>query len=70
MGRHSRGTTAGDITAVSVPTLVGIDGLDTPDFRDIAHRYAALVEFAAAGHLVALDASAELTTALGPFLAR
>ena len=74
--RHSRGTTAGDITAVSVPTLVGIGGLDTADFRDIARRYAAgipdaaLVEFAAAGHLVALDAPAELTAALGPFLAR
>ncbi|MGW1621213.1 alpha/beta fold hydrolase [Streptomyces sp. NPDC002172] len=76
VGRHSQGTTAGDITAVSVPTLVGIGGLDTADFRDIARRYAAgipdatLIEFAAAGHLVALDTPLELTAALGPFLAR
>ncbi|GGM95260.1 alpha/beta fold hydrolase [Streptomyces fuscichromogenes] len=64
------------LSAVSVPTLVGIGRLDVADFQDIARRYASeipdatLVEFATAAHLVALDAPAELTAVLGPFLAR
>jgi pimeloyl-ACP methyl ester carboxylesterase len=54
---------------------VGIGRLDVADFQDIARRYAAeipgatLVEFATAGHLIALDAPAELVATLGPFLA-
>ncbi|MFE1754448.1 alpha/beta fold hydrolase [Streptomyces anandii] len=76
VARHSRGVTGGDPAAVRVPTLVGIGRLDVPDFQDIARRCAAaipdaeLVEFATAAHLVALDAPAELTGRLVPFLAR
>ncbi|WP_046730947.1 alpha/beta fold hydrolase [Streptomyces humi] len=76
VGGHSQGPASGDIAAVSVPTLVGVGGLDVADFQDIARRYAAgipgatLVEFPAAAHLIALDAPAELVTALEPFLAR
>ncbi|MFE2509294.1 alpha/beta fold hydrolase [Streptomyces naganishii] len=76
VARHSRGTASGDPAAVRVPTLVGTGALDVPDFRDIARRYAAaipdaeLVEFADAAHLIALDAPAELTARLLPFLAR
>lgn len=76
VGEHSQGPTDGDLAAISVPTLVGIGKLDVPDFQDIARRYAAaipdatLVEFPTAAHLIALDAPAELTAALGPFLAR
>ncbi|MFD0345803.1 alpha/beta fold hydrolase [Kitasatospora aburaviensis] len=75
VGEHSRGATARDVAAVSVPTLVGIGRLDVADFQDIARRYAGeipgatLVEFATAGHLIALDAPAELAAALEPFLA-
>ncbi|MGW4892768.1 alpha/beta fold hydrolase [Kitasatospora sp. NPDC004240] len=75
-GEHSRRTAPDDLAAVSVPTLVGIGKLDVADFQDIARRYAAeipdatLVEFATAAHLIALDAPAELTALLGPFLAR
>lgn len=73
---HSRGTTTGDLDALTVPTLVGVGGLDTADFQDIGRRYAAeipgatLVEFPTAGHLVALDAPAELAAVLEAFLAR
>ncbi|WP_431954822.1 alpha/beta fold hydrolase [Actinacidiphila sp. bgisy167] len=76
VARHSDGPGSGDITAVSVPTLIGVGALDVPDFQDIARRYAAhipgaiLVEFTTAAHLIALDAPAELTTRLLPFLAR
>ncbi|MFD6989695.1 alpha/beta fold hydrolase [Streptomyces sp. NPDC059943] len=73
---HSRDGEAGDIAAIAVPALVGIGSLDVADFQDIARRYAAgipgatLVEFPKAAHLIALDAPAELTAALVPFLAR
>ncbi|MFJ3922065.1 alpha/beta fold hydrolase [Streptomyces sp. NPDC090022] len=76
VGEHSRGGPGGDIATITVPTLVGIGRLDVADFQDIARRYAtgipgaALVEFPAAAHLIALDAPVELTAALGPFLAR
>lgn len=75
VGEYSQGVTDGDIATIAVPTLVGIGRLDIADFQDIGRRYAAgipratLVEFSTAGHLVALDASAELAAALGPFLA-
>ncbi|MEU5309229.1 alpha/beta fold hydrolase [Streptomyces sp. NPDC021562] len=76
VGEHSQGPTAGDLAGIRVPTLVGIGKLDVPDFQDIGRRYAAgipgatLVEFPTAAHLIALDAPAELTEALGPFLTR
>ncbi|MEU9130441.1 alpha/beta hydrolase [Kitasatospora sp. NPDC048540] len=76
VGEHSQGGPRGDLTAIDVPTLVGIGGLDVPDFQDIARRYAAaipgaeLVEFPMAAHLIALDAPAELVAALTPFLTR
>ncbi|MEU6406469.1 alpha/beta fold hydrolase [Streptomyces sp. NPDC046985] len=74
VGQHSQGPATGDLAAVSVPTLVGVGKLDVADFQDIARRYAAeipgaaLVEFAGAAHLIAMDAPAELTAALRPFL--
>lgn len=73
---YSRGPGTGDVAAVRVPTLVGVGGLDLADFQDIARRYAAripgaaLVEFPTAGHLIALEAPAELAAELVPFLAR
>ncbi|MGW1162488.1 alpha/beta fold hydrolase [Streptomyces sp. NPDC002513] len=73
---RSQGPATGDISAVSVPTLVGIGRLDVADFQDIGRRYAAeipdalLVEFPTAAHLIALDAPAELISVLGPFLDR
>ncbi|MBT2394396.1 alpha/beta hydrolase [Streptomyces sp. ISL-1] len=76
VGEHSQGRADGDIATIAVPTLVGIGRLDVADFQDISRRYAAgipgasLVEFSTAAHLIALDAPAELTAALGPFLAR
>ncbi|WP_327739766.1 alpha/beta hydrolase [Streptomyces nojiriensis] len=75
VGEHSQGGAAGDIATIGVPTLVGIGLLDVADFQDIARRYAAeipgaaLVEFPAAAHLIALDSPTELVTALRPFLA-
>ncbi|MFD6327579.1 alpha/beta fold hydrolase [Streptomyces sp. NPDC058442] len=75
-GKHSQGAAIGDISLISVPTLVGIGKLDVADFQDIARRYAAeipdatLVEFPTAAHLIALDTPAELVSALGPFLDR
>ncbi|WP_457031782.1 alpha/beta fold hydrolase [Kitasatospora sp. P5_F3] len=65
-----------DLSAVAVPTMVGIGLLDVADFQDISRRYAAaipgatLVEFPTAAHLIPLDAPAELTAALLPFLDR
>ncbi|MEV6979288.1 alpha/beta hydrolase [Kitasatospora sp. NPDC093806] len=76
VGGHSQGPGRGDVSAIAVPTLVGIGLLDVADFQDIGRRYAAeipgaaLVEFATAGHLIALDAPAELVDLLDPFLAR
>ncbi|MFG2146383.1 alpha/beta fold hydrolase [Streptomyces sp. NPDC048696] len=76
VGKHSQGPTDGDIATITVPTLVGIGRLDIADFQDIARRYAAgipdatLAEFATAGHLIPLDAPAELISVLSPFLAR
>ncbi|KJY35930.1 alpha/beta hydrolase [Streptomyces sp. NRRL S-495] len=76
VGEHSQGPSAREVSAVAVPTLVGVGRLDVPDFQDIARRYATeipgatLVEFATAAHLVALDAPTELVAALEPFLAR
>lgn len=76
VARHSRGPASGNLAAISVPTLVGLGGLDVADFQEIARRYAAaipgatLVEFATAAHLVAMDAPAELCAVLLPFLAR
>ncbi|MFB6891459.1 alpha/beta fold hydrolase [Kitasatospora sp. NPDC056327] len=76
VGEHSLGPGTGDLAAIAVPTLVGIGALDVPDFRAIARRYAdgipgaALAEFPASAHLVALDAPAELTAVLLPFLTR
>ncbi|MDX2646584.1 alpha/beta fold hydrolase [Streptomyces sp. PA03-1a] len=73
---HSRGRADGDVAALSVPTLIGVGLLDVADFQDIARRYAAtipgatLAEFPAAAHLVALEAPADVTAALLPFLAR
>ncbi len=75
VGEHSQGPSHRDVSAVAVPTLVGVGLLDVPDFQDIARRYAeripgaTLVEFADAAHLVALDAPEELAAALEPFLA-
>ncbi|MER8184946.1 alpha/beta hydrolase [Kitasatospora sp. NPDC094015] len=74
VGEHAQGATPADITAIAVPTLVGVGTLDVPDFQAIARRYATgipgatLVEFADAAHLIALDAPAELAAVLGPFL--
>lgn len=76
VAKHSLGAATGDVTTLSVPTLVGIGRLDVADFQDIGRRYASeipdatLVEFPTAAHLIALDAPTELTAALGPFLAR
>ncbi|MEW2588445.1 alpha/beta fold hydrolase [Streptomyces virginiae] len=76
VGEHSQGVVRGDLSGISVPTLVGVGTLDVADFQDIARRYAAeipgatLVEFPAAAHLIALDTPAELTAALTPFLSR
>ncbi|MFF4312063.1 alpha/beta fold hydrolase [Streptomyces sp. 900105755] len=76
VGQYSQGPEAGDLAAVSVPTLVGVGKLDVADFQDIARRYAAeipdatFVEFATAAHLVAMDAPSALAAALNPFLAR
>ncbi|MFC9815616.1 alpha/beta fold hydrolase [Streptomyces virginiae] len=76
VGQHSQGVVRGDLSGISVPTLVGVGTLDVADFQDIARRYAAeitgatLIEFPAAAHLIALDTPAELTAALSPFLAR
>ncbi|MFC5661381.1 alpha/beta fold hydrolase [Kitasatospora misakiensis] len=75
VGEHSQGPSGREVSAVAVPTLVGVGRLDVPDFQAIARRYAAeipgatLVEFATAAHLVALDAPEELAAALGSFLA-
>ncbi|WP_344345743.1 alpha/beta hydrolase [Kitasatospora putterlickiae] len=75
VGEHSQGTTAGDPATITVPTLVAAGGLDVADFQAIARRYAtaipgaALIEFPTAGHLIAVDAPAELAAALVPFLA-
>ncbi len=76
VGEHSQGPSAREVSAVAVPTLVGVGGLDVPDFQDIARRYAngipdaTLVEFPTAAHLIALDAPTELVAVLEPFLAR
>ncbi|MFJ9592545.1 alpha/beta fold hydrolase [Streptomyces virginiae] len=76
VGEHSQGVVRGDLSGISVPTLVGVGTLDVADFQDIARRYAAeipgatLIEFPAAAHLIALDTPAELTAALTPFLSR
>ncbi|MEU6314458.1 alpha/beta hydrolase [Streptomyces sp. NPDC047014] len=76
VGAQSRDTPAGDVTALSVPALVGIGRLDVPDFQAIARRYAAaipgatLAEFDGAAHLIALDTPAELAAVLLPFLDR
>ncbi|MGI5483091.1 alpha/beta fold hydrolase [Streptomyces lavendofoliae] len=76
VGEHSQGPATGDLASITVPVLVGVGRLDIADFQDIARRYAAeipgaaLVEFPASAHLVALDAPAELLSALDPFLAR
>lgn len=73
---YSQGPATGELATVRVPTLVGIGGLDLGDFQDIARRYAAgiadaaLAEFPTAGHLIALDAPAELAAVLGRFLTR
>ncbi|MFB7470133.1 alpha/beta fold hydrolase [Kitasatospora sp. NPDC056184] len=75
VGEHSQGVTNGDLATITVPTLVATGGLDVPDFRAIGRRYAAavpdatLVEFPTAGHLIAVDAPAELVDVLAPFLA-
>ncbi|MBL3668895.1 alpha/beta hydrolase [Streptomyces sp. M2CJ-2] len=74
--KHSQDATTGDISAVSVPALVGIGTFDVADFQDIARRYATeipgatLVEFPTAAHLIALEAPTELAAVLVPFLAR
>jgi pimeloyl-ACP methyl ester carboxylesterase len=76
VAHHSQGPATGDLALISVPVVVGIGGFDVADFQAIARRYVAeiphatLVEFATAGHLIALDAPAELTAALDAFLAR
>lgn len=73
--RHSQPGTAAPVSGISVPTLVGFGGLDVPDFPDVARQYAAaipgaaLTAFPTAGHLVPLEAAAELTAALRAFLA-
>ncbi|MER5352316.1 alpha/beta hydrolase [Kitasatospora sp. NPDC002551] len=74
VGEHSQGPATGDLAAVGVPTLVATGGLDVTDFQDIGRRYATaipgarLVEFPTAGHLIAVDAPAELLDVLVPFL--
>ncbi|MGW2788371.1 alpha/beta fold hydrolase [Streptomyces sp. NPDC001251] len=76
VGEHSEGPGAGDLTSIAVPTLVGVGKLDVADFQDIARRYAAaipgaaLVEFATAAHLIAMDAPDEVASVLGEFLVR
>ncbi|WP_046779481.1 alpha/beta fold hydrolase [Streptomyces yangpuensis] len=76
VGEHSQGVVRGDLSGICVPTLVGIGTLDVADFQDIGRRYASeipgavLIEFPTAAHLIAMDAPAELTAALLPFLAR
>lgn len=76
VAEHSQGASTGDLATISVPALVGIGKLDVTDFQDIGRRYASeipdatLVEFATAAHLIALDAPAELSAVLVPFLAR
>jgi pimeloyl-ACP methyl ester carboxylesterase len=76
VGQHSQGPATGDLAAISIPTLVGVGKLDVADFQGIACRYsteipdATLVEFATAAHLIAMDAPAELSAVLGPFLVR
>ncbi|MFC7219314.1 alpha/beta fold hydrolase [Streptomyces polyrhachis] len=76
VGEHSQGPGSGDPARVKVPALVGIGLLDVADFQAIGRRYAAvipgaeLVEFATAGHLIAMDAPGELADVLGEFLAR
>ncbi|GAA2458547.1 alpha/beta fold hydrolase [Streptomyces lavendulocolor] len=76
VGEHSQGVATGDVADIAVPTLVGVGKLDVADFQDIGRRYAStipgatLVEFPTAGHLIALDAPAELLAALDPFLTR
>jgi pimeloyl-ACP methyl ester carboxylesterase len=73
---HSQGVASGDLAVISVPTLVGVGGLDVADFQDIGRRYASeipdalLVEFPTAAHLIALDAPADLISVLNPFLDR
>jgi pimeloyl-ACP methyl ester carboxylesterase len=72
--QYSQDVTDGDIAMITVPTLVGVGRFDVADFRDIARCYpaeipgATLIEFAAAAHLIALDAPAELVAELSPFL--
>ncbi|MGW5350661.1 alpha/beta fold hydrolase [Streptomyces sp. NPDC004031] len=67
---HSRPGTSLPVTALAAPTLIGTGALDTPDFVAMAHRYAAaiptatLTSFPAAGHLVPLEAPAEVVAAL------
>ncbi len=76
VAEHSQGAAEGDVSAVPVPTLVGIGKLDVADFQDIARRYASgipgatLAEFDTAAHFIALDAPTELLAVLRPFLAR
>ncbi|MBP5938505.1 alpha/beta fold hydrolase [Streptomyces acidiscabies] len=76
VGEHSQGPGTGDLTTVSVPTLMALGKLDVPDFQDIARRYAAeipgaeLVEFTNAAHLIAMDAPGEVGAVLGEFLGR
>ncbi|MGY0459973.1 alpha/beta fold hydrolase [Kitasatospora sp. cg17-2] len=75
LGEHSQGPSKRAVSAVAVPTLIGVGGLDVPDFRAIARRYATeipnatLTEFPTAAHLIALDAPEALTATLLPFLA-
>ncbi|MFC9326613.1 alpha/beta fold hydrolase [Kitasatospora sp. NPDC057015] len=75
VGELSRGVSGNELAAVTAPTLVGVGLHDNADFRAIAHRYAreipgaALVEFPDAAHLIAVESPAELTAALGSFLA-
>ncbi|MFJ8434782.1 alpha/beta fold hydrolase [Kitasatospora sp. NPDC094019] len=75
VGEHSQGPSAREVSTVTAPTLVGVGGLDVPDFQRIARRYATeipnatLVEFPDAAHLVALDSPEAVTAALLPFLA-
>ncbi|MFI0940354.1 alpha/beta fold hydrolase [Streptomyces sp. NPDC021020] len=67
---HSQPGTSLPATALTIPTLIGVGDLDTPDFVAMAHRYASaipnatLVLFPTAGHLVALEAPAAVVTAL------
>ncbi|MBC9717267.1 alpha/beta fold hydrolase [Streptomyces sp. TRM66268-LWL] len=73
---HGQEPAGGELSAIAVPTLVGIGKLDVPDFQDIARQYAdeipgaTLVEFDNAAHLIAVDAPAELTASLRAFLDR